>query len=230
MTQVFVSPSNSWTPAGVRRTFPQSQFYPGQVEYCNIKVLNNQALAGSLGTSYNIDMLKLSASLKNLNVISLRVGGTVALALEPIINPHNLKIIGWWCKAPSSQKPLVLLQDDVREIQAKGLAINDTDELADPSDLVRHKDVLEVNFELPGKLVKTKRRKLGKVTDYSYNDGMFVQKLYVERPITKVFSAEDTLIIDRTQILEVTDHFILVKDVEVKTTESEFARAALPAS
>jgi hypothetical protein len=175
-------------------------------------------------------MLKLSASLKNLNVISLRAGGSVALATEPIINPHNLKIIGWWCKTPSSPKPKVLLEDDVRESQTKGLAINDEDELADPEDLVRLKQVLEVNFELPGKLVKTKRSKLGKVSDYSYNDGMFVQKLYVERPLTKVFSAEDTLIIDRTQILEVTDHYILVKDSDVKATETDFARAALPAA
>jgi hypothetical protein len=175
-------------------------------------------------------MLKLSASLRNLNVISLSVGGTVAIAHEPIINPHNLKIIGWWCKAPSSSKPLVLLQDDVREMQSTGLAINDEDELVDPQDLVRHKDVLEVNFELIGKLVKTKRKKLGKVGEYSYNDGWFVQKLYVERPITKVFTTEDTLIIDRTQILEVTNEYILVKDTEVKATESEFARAALPAS
>ena len=175
-------------------------------------------------------MLKLSVSLKNINVISLRAGGTVALATEPIINPHNLKIIGWWCKTPASPKRLVLLQDDVRENQGKGLAINDADDLADPDDLVRHKEILEVGFELPGKLVKTKRKKIGKVSDYSYNDGYFVQKLYVEKPLTKVFTSEGTLIIDRTQILEVSDNYILVKDTEIKATETEFAGAAVPAS
>ncbi len=177
-----------------------------------------------------VNMLKLSASLKNLNVISLRAGGTVALAMEPIINPHNLKIVGWWCKTPASSKRFVLLQDDVREIQGNGLAINDEDDLSDPDDLVRHKEILEVNFELPGKLVKTKQAKLGKVSEYSYNDGLFVQKLYVQKPLTKVFTSEDTLLIDRTQILEVTDYYILVKDVDAKVTESDFARAALPAS
>ena len=189
-----------------------------------------QAVAAWPIAVYTKVMLKLSASLKNLNVVSLRAGGSVGLATEPIINPHNLKIIGWWCKRPGSPKPSVLLQDDIRQISSEGIAINDEDELADPSDLVRHKEILEINFELPGKLVKTKRSKLGKVSDYSYNDGLFVQKLYVERPITKVFSADDTLIIDRTQILEVTDHHILVKDVDVKETESELSRAALPAA
>jgi putative hemolysin len=54
---------------------------------------------------------------------------------------------------------------------------------------------------------------------------MFVQKLYVARPLHKVFTAEDTLIIDRTQILEVTDHYILVRDTEVKAGSEEFAPA-----
>ncbi|MDB5160909.1 MAG: hypothetical protein JWO96_289 [Candidatus Saccharibacteria bacterium] len=174
---------------------------------------------------YTENMLKLSASLKNLNVISLRSSGVVAIALEPIINPHNLKIIGWWCKSPMSTKNLVLLSDDIRDRLTNGLAINDEDELCAPEDLVRHKETLDINFDLSGKTVKTKRSKLGKVQDFSYNDGMFVQKLYVERPITKVFAAEDTLIIDRNQILEVTDNYILIKDSEVKSTEGKFARA-----
>ena len=174
-------------------------------------------------------MLKLSASLNNINVISLRTSGTVAIAQSPIINPHNLKILGWWCKSPMSASPVVLLVDDVREQTPNGLAINDEEDLTPPEDLVRHKDILDVNFELPGKTVKTKRTKLGKVTDFSYNDGMFVQKLYVEKPITKVFSTEDTVIIDRNQVLEVTDHYILVKDTDVKAGEAEFARAAIPA-
>lgn len=175
-------------------------------------------------------MLKLSASLKNLQVISLRAGGSVALATEPIINPHNLKIIGWWCAIPSDSSQKVLLAKDVREVLPKGLAINDEEDISEVEDLVRQKEVLEINYQLPGKLVKTKRHKLGKVSDYSYNDGMFVQKLYVERPLTKVFTSEETLIIDRSQVLEVTDNHILVKDTELKAGEGELAGAALPAA
>jgi hypothetical protein len=79
------------------------------------------------------------------------------------------------------------------------------------------------------KLVRTKRHKIGKVHDFSYNDGMFVQKLYVARPLVKVFASEDTVIVDRTQILEVTDHYILVRDTDVKETEEEIAAAPAPA-
>jgi hypothetical protein len=175
-------------------------------------------------------MLKLSENLKNINVISLRSSGTIAIAETPIVNPHNLKILGWWCSSPMNQKPLVLLYDDVREQVEAGLAVNDEEDLTPPEDLVRHKDVLDLKFDVIGKTVKTKHRKVGKVYDFSYNDGMFLQKLYVERPLTKVFSAEDTVIIDRNQIVEVTDSYILVKDTEVKVGEKVTAGAAAIAS
>jgi hypothetical protein len=169
-------------------------------------------------------MLMLSKSLLNQPVMSLRTGSQIAVALEPIINPHNLKILGWWCKAPGGRR-LVLLAEDIREIMPNGLAINDEEELTPPEDLVRHSEILNVNFELMDKLVKTKRQKLGKVSDYSYNEGLFVQKIYVARPLHKVFTTEDTLIIDRTQIIEVTDHYIMVRDTEVKATAEDLATA-----
>ena len=168
----------------------------------------------------------LSSTLRNRPVMSLRTGTQVAVAIEPVINPHNLKILGWWCAAPGGQQ-WVLLSDDVRESMPTGLAINNEDALSDPADLVRHKEILDIKFELMDKLVRTKRQKLGKVSDFSYNDGMFVQKLYVARPLRKVFTADDTLIIDREQILEVTDKYILVRDTEIKATAEEMAGAAL---
>jgi hypothetical protein len=169
-------------------------------------------------------MLMLSNSLLNQPVMSLRTGGQVALAAEPIINPHNLKILGWWCKAAGGRR-LVLMAEDVREIMTNGLAINDEDDLSPPEDLVRHSEVLGTQFQLLEKPVRTKRQKIGKVSDYSYNEGMFIQKLYVSKPLRKVFTTEDTLIIDRTQILEVTDHYILVRDTEVKAGAEDFATA-----
>lgn len=174
-------------------------------------------------------MLKMSKSLLQLPVMSLRLGGQIAIAEAPIINPHNLKIIGWWCVSPDSKNHLVLLAEEVREIMPTGIAVNDEDALCEPEDLVRHHEILEINYQLIDKPVRTKRQKIGKVSDYSYNDGLFVQKLYVTRSLIKVFTTEDTLIIDRTQILEVTDKHILVRDTEIKATEKELAGAVEPA-
>ena len=157
--------------------------------------------------------------------MSLRSSSQIAVATEPIINPHNLKILGWWCKAPGGRR-LVLLAESVREIMPGGLAVNDEDELSQPEDLVRHGDILSTNFQLLEKPVRTKRYKIGKVSDFSYNDGLFVQKLYVSRPLHKVLTNDDTLLIDRTQIIEVTDHYILVRDTDIKVTDEEVAPAA----
>lgn len=170
----------------------------------------------------------MSKSLFNRPVMSLRSSVQIATAVEPIINPHNLKILGWWCNAPGNRGKLVLLAEDVREMMPNGLAVNDEESLSTQEELVRHNDVLNIKFQLINKIVKTKRHKLGKVGDFSYNEGMFVQKLYVTKPVTKIFSSEDTLLIDRTQILEVTDSYILVQDSEVKDTAEESAPATVP--
>src|SRR5579884_999108 len=127
-------------------------------------------------------MLMLSKSLLNQPVMSLRTGSQIAIAQEPIINPHNLKILGWWCSGPAGRR-LVLLAKDVRQVMPNGLAVNDEEDLSSPEDLVRHSEILNIQFQLMDKLVKTKRQKLGKVSDYSYNEGLFVQKLYVSRPL-----------------------------------------------
>jgi hypothetical protein len=173
-------------------------------------------------------MLKLSSTLLNRPVISLVAGNQIAVATKPIVNPHNLKILGWWCTGAGGQQS-VLIADEVRENLADGLVVNSEESLSEPADLVRHKDILEIDFALIDKLVRTKSQKLGKVNDYSYNDGYFVQKLYVARPLRKVFTSDDTLLIDREQILEVTDKYILVRDTEVKAGAEEFAGAPISA-
>jgi len=166
----------------------------------------------------------LSSTLLNVPVMSLRLGAQIGTAMEPIINPHNLKILGWWCKAHNEAEELVLLSEDVRQIVSEGLVVNDVDALASAEDLARHKDILDIHFELIGKSVRTKDQRLGKVEDYSYNDGMFVQKLYIARPLVNLLN-QSTLIIDRTQILEVTDHYILVKGTEIPDGAEELAGA-----
>lgn len=170
-------------------------------------------------------MLMMSATLRNKPVMSLRTGTQVAIAIEPIIDPRTLKILGWWCQALKSKEQLVLLAEDVRERIPGGLAIDDVDALSASADLVRLQETLNIKFQLIDKPVKTKRQKLGKVDDFTYDESMFIQKLYVSRSLRKVFAADDVLMVDRNQILEVTDSYILVDEADVK----ESAKAIVPA-
>ncbi len=161
-------------------------------------------------------MLMLSSTLHNRPVLSLRSGRQIAVAQKPVIDPNNLKILGWWCVGAHSPGELVLLVEDVRESMPQGLAVNDESAILPPGDLVRHQEVLKIRFQLLDKIVKSKRHRLGRVSDFTYDESMFVQKIYVAKPLTKVFSGEDTLIIDRVQILEVTDSYILVDEADTR--------------
>lgn len=179
--------------------------------------------------SYTLVMLKLSGSLRNQPVLSLRSSTVLATAKEPIINPNNLKILGWRCSAGGAEN--ILLADDIRDMGPAGIIVNDEAALSTPVELVRHKEVLEINYQPIGKLVKSNREKLGKVSDYAYNDSMLIQQLYVEPPILKIFGNHETRIVNRKQIKEITDSYILVSDAEAVELEpaAEPVESELPA-
>lgn len=160
--------------------------------------------------------------MKNLSVMSLRTGGKVASAIKPVINPDNLKIVGWYCEDQFSKQNLVLLAQDVRDFVPRGIAINDHEDLSEPEELIRLKDVLELDFELLGKQVVTdQKRRVGKVSDYAADaESLIITKLYVSRPMYKSLT-EGQRIIDRKQIVEITNKKVVVKDVDVKQSAKE---------
>lgn len=174
-------------------------------------------------------MLRLSSTLLNQPVLSLRTGGQVAIAQFAIINPNNLKIEGFMCQdSMDKKKQLILLYQDIRDVMAKGLVVNDHEVLAEPSELVRLKDIIELHFELIGKPVMTvSKSKLGKVNDYAVEtETMYVQKLYVAKSILKSLGG-GSLSVDRGQITEITNQKIVIQDI-VQGTLAE-APAAMPA-
>lgn len=169
-------------------------------------------------------MLLLSAALTDVAILSLRTTALVATATAPIINPNNLRIEGWYCNDRFSKESLVLLTKDIREILPQGFAINDYDDLTEVDELVRLRDIMKIRFELAGKAVITEnKRKVGKVSDYAMDTkSLYIQKLYISEPLFRNF-AGGQLSIDRSQIVEITDTQITVRDVDVKS------RAAMPA-
>ena len=160
-------------------------------------------------------MLKLSSALLvNKSVLSLRVGTPVATITAPIINPNNLKIEGFYCQDRFDRKELVLLYQDIRDTLPQGYVINDHDVLVEPEELVRLKDILELNFELIGKpIITVSKEKVGKVSDYATEtETMFIQKIYASQSIIKSLSG-GSLSIDRTQINEITPNKIIINDL-----------------
>ncbi len=145
--------------------------------------------------------------------MSLRTGGEIGIAYEPIINPNNLKIEAWFCQDRFSKEKLVLLSQDVRDIIPQGIVVNDHDVLTEPDDLIRLQKVLKLEFTLLGKPVYTDhKKKLGKVSDYAAEmPTLFIQKLYISQSIVKSLSGGN-LSVDRNQIVEITNRKVIVKD------------------
>lgn len=159
-------------------------------------------------------MLVLTKTLLNRPVMSLRTGGQVATTYRALMNPNNLKIEGFYCiDSIEKKKQLVLVYRDIREVLPAGLVVDDHSVLVEPEELVRFRKLMDIDFELVGKVVVTEQgKKLGKVNDYATEpDSMMIKKLYVTQTLIKNLTG-GSISIDRTQIVEITNRKIVVKD------------------
>lgn len=161
----------------------------------------------------NAIMLQLSNAFANKNVMSLRTGTAVARIIRPIINPNNLKIEGFICQDSFNKQELVLLYQDIRELLPQGFVVDDHDVLALPDELVRLHDLLELNFQLIGmQVISQSKERIGKVADFATEvETMFVQKLYISQSVFKTFTGGQ-LSVDRNQVIEITNHKIVIQD------------------
>ena len=162
-------------------------------------------------------MLVYASKLIGMRVLSVQAGGAIAQISEPIVNPDNLKIIAFRLSGPLVNKSPANILDvsSIREYSTYGLVIDDIDELVEPDDVIKIKKVLELNFNLVGLKVETKKgSKLGKVSNYTVtSDNFSVQQIIVKRPAIKSF-VDPELTIHRKEIVEIDDYKIIVKDEE----------------
>lgn len=159
-------------------------------------------------------MLQLSGSFVRRPVMSLRTGGPIGTTLAAIINPNNLKIEGFYCEVRFEKQTAVLLTQDIRDTLPQGFVVDDHEALTEPGELVRLKDIIELNFELEGKNVVTSdKKKVGKVVDFAAESTTFyIQKLYVGQSMFKNLSTTQ-LSIDRNQIVEITNRKIVIHEL-----------------
>lgn len=162
-------------------------------------------------------MLVLSKALTTKPIASVQSGHRVAVSGAMLIDPRNLKVFAFHASTPQKQD-LVLHAEDIRGVTPQGLIIDDNDQLMSfDDDLVRLKEVNEINFHLIDKPVYTEhKKKIGKVTDFvTETEGFMITKLHVNRSLAKSFGVSQ-LIINRSQIVQVTDDKIIVKSTAIK--------------
>ncbi len=175
-------------------------------------------------------MQRLSGSLYNLPIFSLRTGHQVGTALRPLINPKNLKIEAWFAESIFERGQLLLPVTEIREIGKQGIAVNDRDAITPAEDLVRLQGLLTIDFQLVGKKVFTENKvRVGKVSDYSADlESFLIHRLYATAALFKQITSEQR-IITRQQIVEINERKIIVRDTDVKATSLFKAPRPAPA-
>lgn len=165
-------------------------------------------------------MLFLAQKFIELPLATIRSGGRIGTISSPIINPHNLHIDGFYCQTIHDPRTTILLDIDVRDISARGIIIDDHDDLSDPNDLVRLDAILKLNFSLFGKQAFVNKSKVGNVIDFAVDtSSLYIQKIYVRPPLWKSFG-QDQLTFDRQSIIEITDDRIVFSGPEVRQKQS----------
>ena len=175
-------------------------------------------------------MLIYHSKLSNFPVLSVQDSGRIATIVRPIIDPDNLQIIAFRAfGAIGENGGNILDAKSIREYSNLGVVIDSRDEFVNDTDVVKIKNVLELNFDLIGLKVETKKgSKLGRIIDYTVTENDFlVQQVIVKRPTIKSF-LDPELTIPRAEIIEVTDDKIIVKDEEKKIKERAMKEDFVP--
>lgn len=154
-------------------------------------------------------------------MVSLQTGAPIATTSSLIIDPRELNVVGFYCSGPRlDTNPAILLVSDIREIGTLGIIVDSADVLMHPDDLVRLKDVLNYNFTLEDKhVIDQAGHKLGKVVTYTLDsDSLYIVKLQVHPGVWRSFNTTE-LLIDRSQIVQVSDHDVVVKSTRKPKTQ-----------
>ncbi len=177
-------------------------------------------------------MLIPSSRIIGVPVLSLHVTAPIGHTTAPIINPSNLQIVAMFVDGPAIKKDGagdILDIRSIREFSSLGMIINSADDLVSREDAIRLKKILDINFELIGKKVITKKgTKLGKVINYTLDPSTFhIAQLIVQRPTFKAI-IDPELVIGFSQIAKITDTEIIVKNEEEKVRKESTKKDFVP--
>lgn len=144
--------------------------------------------------------------------MGLQTGGELARTRQPVIDPATLTIVAYSVEGPLIKDgPKFIRIADARELSDIGLIVDSIDEFVELDDVIKLKELYQLNFNLDGiKVLDEKRRTLGKVVDYNVDTTTFtVIQLTVKPPLFKRLN-DTELLVHRSQIIEVTDDAIVI--------------------
>lgn len=161
-------------------------------------------------------MLLFGEILNGLPVASVQATHQVGQVIEPIVDPRDLSIMALRVVSPNLGQR-VLFTSDIRTVGTNGLIIDHDEQLMEVEGLVRLDEVIKLDFQPLGKRVETEEgQKLGTVGRWAFDSLSWkITKLHVTPTVGKSLGSSG-YIIDRQQIVKVTDNRIVVKSTAVK--------------
>jgi sporulation protein YlmC with PRC-barrel domain len=174
-------------------------------------------------------MYALRSALIDCPVISLQTGQVVAWLKRPVLDIATLEVVALACRVPDSRQPRLIIAGDVRQYASDCVVIGSEDDLTHPDDIVRSNTSLKSYYSPLGKKVVSETgRKVGLVEDYVINlDTNRLQKLHVRKSVLHSWLGINLLLIDRTQITDVTPHRIVVREPTMSASLPADSQAAV---
>jgi sporulation protein YlmC with PRC-barrel domain len=164
-------------------------------------------------------MNAMESQLRGKAIVSLQTGQPVAVVAGLVIDRSSLEIRAFVCQLPSQPRVRLLLDSDIRQITNDCLIINDEDDLSETEDIVRLSGLIEEAYSPRGKgVISDTGRRLGRVTEFNINliSGR-IQQIFVRPPLWRGWFSSQ-LIIDRSQIVDVSIDRIIVRDSTIPDT------------
>lgn len=163
-------------------------------------------------------MQRLASQIIGAKLYTVHTGGKIGEITAILVRETDLKLELLIVNAiENNKKPLYLLSSDIRALDGGKIIIDSYDRLSEAEDLLRHQDLIKSGNKLFGTKVQTQSgKKLGKVKDYSVDiTHFFATKLHIRTSWSqKLF--HETLIIDRSDIIDITKDKIIVRDATIK--------------
>lgn len=161
-------------------------------------------------------------------IVSLQVEAVIGKTAEPIIDPRQLIVIGFYTDRGHKDSPRILHASDIREIGHLGLIVDSPEAIMPLDGLVRLQEVIDFDFNLIGLPVVDERGKnYGKVQDYTVDPkSLYVQQIYTHQSFLRSLSTMSN-VIHRHQIVSVTNQRLVIKSADLRERAKEASAAML---
>ncbi|MCA9349397.1 hypothetical protein KC878_04650 [Candidatus Saccharibacteria bacterium] len=157
-------------------------------------------------------MLFLAKNVIGMPVSSIRLAGKVAEVTGILVDPDRLKVVAFWVKTGGKNVDELLLFEDLRDFNMRGLIIDDLHNISPVEELTRLQRILDINYQIPGKKVVGSRGKLGTAENFSFDPQTAEVMTISGKPSLSRRFNQNEFTIHRSQILEVDDSQIRVND------------------